>query len=190
MDAQAAGYTAKQQRLISSGGTLVRDAVLLGSADAKVDLARVLVDLRELFEDSRGRPDYAGKSYAYREAANAVYEASTLDRKRTAALRTSVRHQVGLELRKRLTPEQLADYGLNTYDRNTPRRKGESAPASDGVDDSATLPARVTELRTLVRALADAPDVSTLDSDTAAALRATLAETVELCEKLRARLAP
>ncbi|MFF0144641.1 hypothetical protein ATK36_3177 [Amycolatopsis sulphurea] len=189
MEAQA-DYTTAQQRLITHGAGLVRDAVVHGSTDAKVELARVLVDLRATFEDSKGRPDYAGRSYVYRGAVNAVYEASELDRSRTEAVRVSVRHQVGLELRKRLTPVQLADYGLNPVDRNTPRRKGASGPDDEQATEAGSFADRVAELHTLAVALVDSPEASTVDADTAEKLRVVLADTAAACGRLRARLTP
>ncbi|RSM66617.1 hypothetical protein DMH03_05810 [Amycolatopsis sp. WAC 01376] len=183
--------TTRQAALVRTGADLAKTAVLRDSLDAKQDLGRVLVELRETFQDDKGRPDYAGKSQAYRSAVTALYEASGLSREDSKRVQGSVRHQVGIVLRRKLSTEQLADYDLNPQDRNAPRRKGASGPDADQVTNApASLPDQVAELHALAAALVDSPEASTLDTETAEKVRTVLADTAAACNHLRARLAP
>ncbi|MEV6908073.1 hypothetical protein [Amycolatopsis sp. NPDC051071] len=183
--------TTRQAALVRTGADLAKTAVLRDSLDAKQELGRVLVELRATFQDDKGRADYAGKSQAYRSAVTALYEASGLSREDSKRVQGSVRHQVGIVLRRKLSTEQLADYGLSAQDRNAPRRKSASGPDADQVTSApASLPDQVAELHVLASALVGSPEVSTLDTETAEKVRAVLADTAAACNRLRARLAP
>ncbi|WP_410576643.1 hypothetical protein [Amycolatopsis sp. lyj-108] len=180
--------TTRQAALVRTGADLAKTAVLRNSLDAKQELARVLFELRGTFQDEKGRPDYAAKSQAYRSAVAALYEASGLSREDSKRLQGSVRHQVGIVLRRELSTEQLAEYDLSPQDRNAPRRKG--ADADRVTSASASLPDQVAQLHTLATALVDSPEASTLDADTADKVRAVLADTAAACDRLRTRLEP
>ncbi|WP_125679294.1 hypothetical protein [Amycolatopsis sp. WAC 04182] len=183
--------TTRQAALVRTGADLAKTAVLRNSLDAKQELARVLFELRGTFQDEKGRPDYAAKSQAYRSAVAALYEASGLSREDSKRLQGSVRHQVGIVLRRELSTEQLAEYDLSPQDRNAPRRKSASGADVDQVTSApASLPDQVAQLHALATALVDSPEASTLDADTAEKVRAVLADTAAACSRLRTRLEP
>ncbi|WP_410591103.1 hypothetical protein [Amycolatopsis sp. lyj-23] len=182
--------TTRQAALVADGAELARAAALRNSLDAKKDLGRLLVNLRETFQDDQGRPDYTAKTQAYRTAVAALYEAAGLSREDSRRVQGAVRHQVGIELRRRLDADTLTAYDLNPHDRNAPRRKPAPRPDADQVDTPASLPDRVAELHALAFALVESPEASTLDAETAELVRAALADTAALCTRLRARLSP
>ncbi|WP_370942590.1 hypothetical protein AB5J62_26260 [Amycolatopsis sp. cg5] len=181
MSEHSADYTTTQAALLESGAELVKVAVLRDSLDAKKDLARLLVNLRETFQDDQGRPDYAAKSYAYRAAVVALYDDAGVSREDTRRLQGAVRQQVGIELRKRLPADTLTAYGLSTQDRNAPRRKG----AASAVADTETFLVRV---RTILEQAEGLTIPAGLDTDTAAAARDALSRIVTACEHVRAGL--
>jgi hypothetical protein len=75
------------------------------------ELAEMLVNLRATFEYG-GRPDYTGKSTEYRAAYRDVFARVVLPAREADALKISVRHHIQTILRSRLSPEDLAVYGI------------------------------------------------------------------------------
>lgn len=99
-------------------------------------LAVTLVDLREQFEHG-GRPDRTGKSAGYRAAYGEAFARAALPEDTERTVKTTVRYHVNSELHRRLSPESLADYGIN------PRPIRERAAARHTVDSAAVLLATV-----------------------------------------------
>lgn len=75
--------------------------------------ARVVVEARENhFLASTGIPDYAGRSYAWRQWYGNILSEVTQDHDVKAKLTARMRFHVGNVLRETLTDEQLQDAGL------------------------------------------------------------------------------
>lgn len=74
-------------------------------------LAEVVVELRSRTLEN-GTPDWAGRSWEYRQAAHAAYEAAGIPADAQAGIQAAIRYHVGNLLRERLTPEELQRAGL------------------------------------------------------------------------------
>lgn len=78
--------------------------------------ADLLVDLRALHSDAEGRPDWRGKSYAYRDAVRDIYAGAGLPAESGDATKTALRYHIGVALRERLSTDDLASAGLSQLD--------------------------------------------------------------------------
>ena len=94
--------------------------------DALQTAARLLIDLRAKFVDSKGRPDYTGASFAYRNLVAKAYTDAGVagdDKKR---MMSAVRYHVSNALRDVLTDDELRDYGL-IKESSIERQRGDRA---------------------------------------------------------------
>lgn len=119
------------------GRTLVRTLRSLRNAtsdtartDLLRDIAQLSVDLREHFLTPQGEPDWAARTWAYREYLRACYAEAgyTPDEARTT--QAAVRYHVSRYLRERLSDEELRHLGLRpeaTVDRARERRAAKRA---------------------------------------------------------------
>lgn len=125
-------------------------------------VADLLVDLRALYTDSDGEPDWRGKSYAYRDAVRAIYAGAGLSADTNDSTKTALRYHIGNVLRERLDEDTLKAVGLSALDprdRQAKRRAelGESAPQS--------ADALIADLAILAKRLDDARSNSVTDRD-------------------------
>lgn len=79
-------------------------------------VADLLVDLRALHTGTDGETDWAGKSYAYRDAVRDIYAGAGLPADSSDSTKTALRYHVGNVLRERLTPDELVSAGLSRLD--------------------------------------------------------------------------
>lgn len=107
---------------------------LTASADDRTDvlreLAHALVDMRAHFLDGDRRPDWAGRSYAYRQAVGEVYTEAGLPADKKSTLRAATAYHISNVLHERLTPDELAEMNLRDVSargRNVERRERDSA---------------------------------------------------------------
>jgi len=76
------------------------------------DAAGYTIDLRELFLNKDGLPDYGGRSWPYREAMNEALDYARMGSDERPRVMSTLRYHISNLLRERLTAEQLADYGM------------------------------------------------------------------------------
>lgn len=155
-------------RLINQGMDLVVEIEELETKrfDTYVKLAKVIVQLRSKFQYN-GKPDWAGKSQDYRNAASKIYEGAGVPPDSLMGIQSNVRYHIGNELRERLTADELTEAGLSV---EGPRERqagrtgsssGASSPTSVDIDggpgevdvgDGQTTDLRSTALADITRA--------------------------------------
>lgn len=126
------GMTAKPlEALKRRGSTLVRKYTETEDPRKRTEvvreLATVLVDMREHFITPDGEPDWAGRTYGYRDAVHSVYSGSGVPRSDTSSLQAATRYHVGNVIRARLSPDELESAGLQEATpiaRSKAQRKG------------------------------------------------------------------
>lgn len=75
-------------------------------------LARVIVELRSRFRQPGEPPDWAGRSWEYRQAAERLYEAAGVPPDSVANVQAALRYHVGNLLRETVPPKELEAAGL------------------------------------------------------------------------------
>lgn len=176
-------------------------AYLNADADTRTvhvrDLADVLIDIRELFDDPEGRgPDYAGRSQSYRAAVHEIYRAleGEVPPAQITRLRNTARYHAGAALRERVDPDVLARYGLlpeSGRDRNrirTTRRRELIRSVEDVVDsdgDPRLLAVRITHRAQRLLSLLDADGIRRLPHDVRQSVDAALARVIDAAVRLR-----
>ncbi|MFG3715817.1 hypothetical protein [Micromonospora sp. NPDC047730] len=94
-------------------------------------IATASVDLRAHFVvEETGQPDWAGRTWEYREYIRDRYAEAGLSRDEARSVQTSVRYHIGSLVRERLDADQLEDLGLRPEDmaeRMREYRKAQSA---------------------------------------------------------------
>jgi hypothetical protein len=74
--------------------------------------AESLLELRETFTRRDGRPDLTGTTYPYRQAVGTILTEARVRPEDRSRVLAALRYHVGNLLRARLTPEELAEWGL------------------------------------------------------------------------------
>ena len=101
---------------------LVRDLKAVRRAqkgsDRRTGLLRSIgeatVNLREFFTTNEGQPDWAGRTWTYRDFVSKLYAEAGYGKDEARTLQTTVRYHASNYLREKFTPEQLAEMGLRT----------------------------------------------------------------------------
>ena len=110
----------------------LRAANLAHRADGEYDTdalqiaARLLIDLRAKFVDSKGRPDFKGTSFAYRNIVAKAYTDAGVTSDEKKRMMSAVRYHVSNALREVLTDDELRDYGL-IKESSIQRQRGDRA---------------------------------------------------------------
>lgn len=158
------------------------------------ELAEILVDLREKYEDPDGSgPDYRGRTWEYREAAAQIYRdaAEEVDPATIKRMRNSVRYHVSTALRARIEnrPGELERLGLQADSirvrargRDKQRRLLNSPP--DTADDG-SLSARVIHHARALLGTVSADDLAELPDVMRESVGQALSEIVEESVRLR-----
>lgn len=76
------------------------------------DLAEAAVALREHYLTPEGRPDWTGRTWAYRNAMRQLYGEAGYDAAARAVTQAATRYHVGNIVRRYLSPEEIAEVGL------------------------------------------------------------------------------
>ena|SRR5690606_20578394 len=76
------------------------------------EIAENQVRMREHFFTDTGAPDWAGRTWAYRNAVGEIYARAGIRGAEKSTLSATVRYHVGNMLRDRLSDEELAEIGL------------------------------------------------------------------------------
>ncbi|MFI7069536.1 hypothetical protein [Micromonospora sediminicola] len=152
-------------------------------------IANASVDLREHFLTENGEPDWAGKSWGYREYLRERYSEAGYTRDEARPVQSSVRYHVSIRVRERLTPEEVEDLGLRA-ENITERVRGDRATRSALFS---SLTAAPDDNPDIGRALAGAfvvlqrispRDVAGLQGQARAQARTVLARLLKHAEKL------
>lgn len=185
------------QQLIKRGARLVRDAAATNDRTSHLrDLADVLVELRSRF-DYEGLPDWAGRSWDYRMAAQELYESSGVKPDVAAHIQAVVRYHVGNVLRRRVSQAELKKVGLLQRSpkeriKDTRDETQKVLAAVDAVVSRETITRlRAVRLATAASAclerLLDVP-IDELDPSERKALKVALAEMDEMVSDLERKL--
>ncbi|RZS39160.1 hypothetical protein EV193_104376 [Herbihabitans rhizosphaerae] len=122
---------AQQREHVERAVLAVRAASSARTEEANLTAAHAIHDLRGCFQDRDGRPDYAGTSSRYRGAAAEVYErAARGDRKEAQRVNRAVQYHMATVRQERMTPEEIAAYGLAPKTRAAQRREQRHSLAS------------------------------------------------------------
>lgn len=100
------------------------------------EVADLLVDLRALHTGTDGETDWAGKSYAYRDAVRDIYAGAGLPSEGSDSTKTALRYHIGNALRDRLSPDELEAAGLSRLDPRD-RQAKRRAEVEDAMPQSA-----------------------------------------------------
>lgn len=104
-------------RLVAQGADLLRQAATLPSkgyhrTPIYRQLAEVVSQLRACFHDADGRPDWAGRTFAYRQAVGRLYTDSGVPADVSRQAQSALRYHFGQVIRETATAEELEDLGL------------------------------------------------------------------------------
>ncbi|GAB1641782.1 hypothetical protein KRMM14A1259_22050 [Krasilnikovia sp. MM14-A1259] len=101
-----------EQELIKNLRTLHRAQ----DEDQRTSLKRIIgeltVDLREYFITDDGNPDWAGRTWKYRDFMRDCYSEAGFKQDEARKVQTSVRYHVSRYIRERLSPDELASLDL------------------------------------------------------------------------------
>ncbi|RLK22654.1 hypothetical protein DER29_0492 [Micromonospora sp. M71_S20] len=161
-------------------------------------VADASVDLREHFlTPDTGEPDWAGRSWAYREYVRDRYSEAGVSKDEARSIQASVRYHVSTRVRQRLTPEEVEDLGLraeNIAQRAQATRAVNSAllsslgagtPDENNPDVSRALAGAFVVLQRITPA-----EVAALDGQGRSQARAVLGRLLAHAEELHAAVAP
>ncbi|MFD6638341.1 hypothetical protein ACFWDN_21270 [Micromonospora chalcea] len=158
-------------------------------------IANASVDLREHFLTPEGNPDWAGRTWAYREYVRERYSEAGYSREEARPVQTSVRYHVSVRVRERLTPEEVEDLGLraeNITERMCDHRAAKSAlfeSLTPSADDNPDVGRAIAGAYVVLQRLSTA-DVGALRGQARENARAVLARLRERAEELYAATEP
>lgn len=95
--------------------------------------AEALVNLRSLYLDDDGSPDWGGKTWPYRKTVTEIYDDAGVSAAQRERVRSAIGYHVSALLRERLNEEQLAEIGLRPISargRSAEKREKQSAMLS------------------------------------------------------------
>lgn len=98
--------------------------------------ADLLVELRSRHSNSAGEPDWAGRSWEYRQLVQDIYSEAGLPHDGQDSLKSVIRYHIGNALRDRLDQESLVSAGLKQA---APRERGFMAGKQEEGEDNDEL---------------------------------------------------
>lgn len=154
-------------------------------------IANASVDLREHFLTPEGEPDWAGRSWAYREYVRERYSEAGYSRDDARPVQASVRYHVSVRVRERLTPEQVEDLGLRAEDitervrANRATKSALLASLTGSPEDNPDVPRAIAGAYVVLQRIAPG-DVSALQGRSRAQAREVLGRLLAHAEELHA----
>lgn len=93
------------------------------------EVAVWLVELRSMFLNDEGEPDWRGQTYDYRQAVTEIYGLANIPSDERESVSAAIRYHVGNELRDRLDESEITSIGLRAVSpkgRSNERRRRQS----------------------------------------------------------------
>lgn len=181
--------------LVDRGVQLLRDYLADPRTRLLEELAPIIVQLRGLHHLSDGRPDWSGRSTAYRQAMADLYARAKVPPEDLDTVQQAIRYHVGNLLREEAVPAELRDVGLDP--RSPKTRLTEARQAMQAQKAMSAPPqdiARLTLYALWLLSYIDTDAIPELDGDRAASSRQALEQiqvrSAELLAKLRGWQAP
>lgn len=113
-------------QLVGEGVSLLRQYLKAPRTELLRQLAPVIVELRSRSTLEDGRPDWGGRSPAYRDVMTEIYRRAGVPKERLDTIQAAMRYHIGNLIRERASREELLAVGLTTTaprDRNAETRE-------------------------------------------------------------------
>jgi len=118
------------EKLVEEGAALLKDYVADPRTSVLRRLAPVIVELRSRFTLEDGRPDWSGRSPAYRAQMSDLYERVGLPKDQRDTVQAAMRYHIGNLIRERAPKDELLSVGLTATaprQRSTATREARAA---------------------------------------------------------------